>query len=83
MNYVPYLYKYEGIIPLFFTNNSGINGAESKRDFDLTLLRIQSNKSIMISNRERLNTSKICSNILREWEHVGIRIISPILFLFW
>lgn len=31
MNYVPYLYKYKGIVPFFLTNNSGINGAESKR----------------------------------------------------
>lgn len=68
---------------LFLTNNSGINGAESKRDSARTLLRNQSNKSIMISNPERLNTSKIRSNIPREWEHVGIRIIRPILFLFW
>jgi hypothetical protein len=36
----------------------------------------------MISNWERLYTSKIRSNIPREWEHVGIRIISPILFFF-
>lgn len=68
---------------LFLTNNSGINGAESKRDSAQTLLRNQSNKSIMISNPERLNTSKIRSKIPREWEHVGIRIIRPILFLFW
>ena len=38
MNYVPYLYEYEEIIPLLFPNNSGITGAESKRDFDPTPL---------------------------------------------
>lgn len=37
------------------------------------LLRDQSNKSIMILNQERLNTSEIHSNIPRKWEHVGIK----------
>lgn len=46
MNYVPYFYEYEGIFPLLLPNNKGINGAESKRDSDPTLLMNQSNKSI-------------------------------------
>ena len=44
VNYVPYLYEYEGIIPLLIINNSGINGAESKWDSDLMLLMNQSNE---------------------------------------
>jgi hypothetical protein len=45
VNYVPYLYEYEGIIPLLFTNNSGITGAESKRDSDPRPLMKDSSKS--------------------------------------
>jgi len=71
VNYVPYFYEYEGIIPLLLTNNSGINGAKSKRDFDPTLLMNQSiyniKKSYMISNWERLNTTrKIGSDISKK-----------------
>lgn len=71
MNYVPYLY--DRIIPLLLTNNSRINGPESKRDSGQTLLMNQSNKSIskkllydMISNRQRLNTSKIHNDTTKE-----------------
>lgn len=66
MNRVLYLYEYEGIIPILITNNSGINGAESKWDFDLTLLMNQSNEYIHNKslydfwwNRKTLSTSKI------------------------
>jgi len=47
VNYVPYLYKYEGIIPLLFTNtnNSKINDTESKRDSYFGLL-IKFNEAI-------------------------------------
>ena len=34
MNYVPCFYEYEGIFPLLLTNNSGINNAEAKKNFD-------------------------------------------------
>ena len=85
MNRVPYLYEYEGIIPFLITNNSGINGAESKWDFDLTFLMNQSNeytrnKSLYDFwwNREALITSKIHSYPIGSlkgmllMEHVGI-----------
>lgn len=63
-NCAPYLYEYEGIIPLLITNNSGINGAESKWDFDLTLLMNHFNEYTRHNyttsgNREALSTSKI------------------------
>lgn len=45
MNYAPYLYEHERIFPLLFINNSGITGAESKRDSDPTPLMKDSNKT--------------------------------------
>ena len=34
MNYVSYLYEYEGFFPLLLTNYSGINNVEVKKNFD-------------------------------------------------
>lgn len=68
MNYVPYLYEYEEVFPLLFTNNSGITGAESKRDsaptpFPITMKHSKKytyNKtsSYMISSRIGKNETK-------------------------
>ena len=45
MNYVLYFYQYERIFLLLLTNNSGIDGAESKKDSDPRPLMNQSHKS--------------------------------------